>query len=65
MSSVQRFSLQEARRIATLSRTELNGLNGDPMRRASWLRERALAGIVLVLLDRLEQAATDIVEVSP
>jgi hypothetical protein len=50
----------EVRALAEKAARDLDGLHGDPARHASWIRERKLAEIVLVLLDRAEHFATDV-----
>lgn len=43
---------------------DLDALNGDPSRAASWIRERQLAAFVLALLGRIDEL-TRPVEVAP
>lgn len=53
-------TIADAKRRATDAVKQLGGLNGDPSRAASWIRERDFAWIILALVSRIEEAAQTI-----
>ena len=58
------YTLAQIIKIAEDAYTSLDGLHGDPSRAASWIRERRLAALVLVLaLARRIERAGAVVEI--
>lgn len=51
---MKEMSMQAAREMAERALMELSGVEGDPSKRANWIRERQLAQVVVVLLSRIE-----------
>lgn len=54
MSDTKEFTIAEVRQLAHRTQQELSGLNGDPSRKANWVRERQLAAIVIALVERID-----------
>ena len=63
MANYKKIPLPVARSLAMKAQTVLNGMNGDPAKNASWIRERQLADIVIALLDRIDDVTEQPIEV--
>jgi hypothetical protein len=58
------FTLDEIGREAQQAIKELDGRNGDPSRRANWIRERRFAWALHTLVERIKDAARGL-EIKP
>lgn len=53
VADVKLLSLEEAHKLARDAIRDLDGRNGDPLKRSNWIRERKLALIVDALISHL------------